>query len=234
MINEEKRKVLIVDDEPDIREIVELLLTSAGYQVYSSADGESALRILKQNIDMDLIILDIMMPSEDGISILKKIREFSMVPALFLTAKIQESDKKEAYENGGDDYLTKPFSQSELLMKVNSLIRRYREYSTENVKEKTLSVHPIRIDETKKCAYKSDELLSLTDTEFEMLSFFMKNRGKPIDTKTLYETVRHEQYIPSAANTVMVHILNLRKKIEDDHTKPLFLKTIWGKGYQFD
>ncbi len=230
----EKRQVLIVDDEPDIREIVELLLSSNGYEVFSASNGEKAIKILKENKNIDLIVLDIMMPKEDGISILKKIREFSTLPALFLTAKIQESDKKEAYENGGDDYLTKPFSQNELLMKVNSLIRRYREYLPEQKSANSLNNHPITIDEKEGLAYKSGELLNLTDTEFDMLKFFVNNKGKPVDTKTLYETVRNEKYIPSAANTVMVHILNLRKKIEDDHTKPVFLKTIWGKGYQFD
>lgn len=228
----EKRKVLIVDDEPDIREIVELLLKSNGYEVFASADGETAIRMLQENPAADLIILDVMMPSEDGISVLKKIRQFSKVPALFLTAKIQESDKAEAYENGADDYLTKPFSQTELLMKVNSLIRRYRDYSGKTIESS--KADGIIIDENTKCAYKSGRLLNLTDTEFDMLSFFIKNRGKPVDTKTLYETVWDEKYVASAANTIMVHILNLRKKIEDDHTNPLFLKTIWGKGYQFD
>ena len=225
----EQRKVLIVDDEPDIREILNLLLSSNGYEVLSSADGENAIRILKENPTVDLIILDIMMPHEDGVQVLRKIREFSTVPALFLTAKIHENDKAEAYENGGDDYLTKPFSQNELLMKVNSLIRRYRNYSGK-LQESSV----IMLDEKSKRAYKSGILLNLTDTEYDILAFFIENRGKPVDTKTLYEKIWDEKYVPSVQNTIMVHILNLRKKIEDDHTNPVFLKTIWGKGYQFD
>ncbi len=228
----EQRKVLIVDDEPDIREILELLLNSNGYNVFSSADGETAINILKENPSIDLIILDVMMPHENGIEVLKKIREFSKVPALFLTAKIQESDKAEAYESGGDDYLTKPFSQNELLMKVNSLIRRYREYSPRT--HESSEADGIIIDDSGKRAYKFGVLLNLTDTELDILKFFIKNRGKPVDTKMLYEAIWDEKYVPSAANTIMVHILNLRKKIEDDHTNPMFLKTIWGKGYQFD
>ncbi|MBE6748524.1 MAG: response regulator transcription factor [Ruminococcaceae bacterium] len=228
----EQRKVLIVDDEPDIREILELLLTSDGYKVFLSADGENAIRLLKENPLMDLIILDVMMPHEDGITVLRKIRGFSKIPALFLTAKTQESDKAEAYASGGDDFLEKPFSQNELLMKVNSLIRRYRDYSGGNSESVVTDV--ITIDENLKRAYKSGALLNLTDTEFDMLKFFLKNRGKPVDTKTLYEAVWDEKYVASAQNTIMVHILNLRKKIEDDHTNPVFLKTIWGKGYQFD
>ena len=226
----EQRKVLIVDDEPDIREILNLLLLSNGYEVLSSADGENAIRILKENPTIDLIILDIMMPHEDGVQVLRKIREFSKVPALFLTAKIHENDKAEAYESGGDDYLTKPFSQNELLMKVNSLIRRYREYSGgvgDNNRHSSIEIKDKR-------AYKNGKLLNLTDTEFDMLVFFIENRGKPVDAKTLYEKIWDEKYVPSAQNTIMVHILNLRKKIEDDHTNPVFLKTIWGKGYQFD
>ena len=226
----EQRKVLIVDDEPDIREILNLLLSSNGYEVLSSADGKNAIRILKENPTIDLIILDIMMPHEDGVQVLRKIREFSKVPALFLTAKIHENDKAEAYESGGDDYLTKPFSQNELLMKVNSLIRRYREYSGgvgDNNRHSSIEIKDKR-------AYKNGKLLNLTDTEFDMLVFFIENRGKPVDAKTLYEKIWDEKYVPSAQNTIMVHILNLRKKIEDDHTNPVFLKTIWGKGYQFD
>ena len=226
----EQRKVLIVDDEPDIREILNLLLSSNGYKVFSSSDGENAIRILKEEPTIDLIILDIMMPHEDGVQVLRKIREFSKVPALFLTAKIHENDKAEAYESGGDDYLTKPFSQSELLMKVNSLIRRYREYLGgvgDNNRHSSIEIKDKR-------AYKNGKLLNLTDTEFDMLVFFIENRGKPVDAKTLYEKIWDEKYVPSAQNTIMVHILNLRKKIEDDHTNPVFLKTIWGKGYQFD
>ena len=226
----EQRKVLIVDDEPDIREILNLLLSSNGYEVLSSADGENAIRILKEEPTIDLIILDIMMPHEDGVQVLRKIREFSKVPALFLTAKIHENDKAEAYESGGDDYLTKPFSQNELLMKVNSLIRRYREYSSETGDNNRTDSIEIK----DKRAYKNGKLLNLTDTEFDMLVFFIENRGKPVDAKTLYEKIWDEKYVPSAQNTIMVHILNLRKKIEDDHTNPVFLKTIWGKGYQFD
>lgn len=225
-----QRKVLIVDDEPDIREIVELLLKSNGYTVFSASDGVKALQIATENPGLDLIILDIMMPNEDGISVLKKIRSFSKVPVLFLTAKIQESDKSEAYENGGDDYLTKPFSQNELLMKVNSLIRRYKEYSNY---DHNSDGGIITIDSTGRRAYKSGALLNLTDTELDMLKYFIQNKGKTVDTKTLYEVVWDEEYVASAANTIMVHILNLRKKIEDDHTNPMLLKTIWGKGYQF-
>lgn len=225
-----QRKVLIVDDEPDIREIVELLLKSNGYTVFSASDGVKALQIATENPELDLIILDIMMPNEDGISVLKKIRSFSKVPVLFLTAKIQESDKSEAYENGGDDYLTKPFSQNELLMKVNSLIRRYKEYSNY---DHNSDGGIITIDSTGRRAYKSGTLLNLTDTELDMLKYFIQNKGKTVDTKTLYEVVWDEEYVASAANTIMVHILNLRKKIEDDHTNPMLLKTIWGKGYQF-
>ena len=228
----EQRKVLIVDDEPDIREILKLLLNSNGYEVFCASEGENAIRLLKENPSTDLIILDVMMPHEDGITVLKKIREFSKVPALFLTAKIQESDKAEAYASGGDDYLTKPFSQNELLMKVNSLIRRYRDYSGKT--QESSEADGIIIDEKKRVAYKSGAVLNLTDTEYDMLKFFVENRGKPVDTKTLYETVWDEKYVASAQNTIMVHILNLRKKIEDDHTNPTFLKTIWGKGYQFD
>jgi DNA-binding response OmpR family regulator len=117
-------------------------------------------------------------------------------------------------------------------MKVNSLIRRYRDYSGKS--QESSKADAIMIDAKTKRVYKSGVLLNLTDTEYDILEFFIENRGKPVDTKTLYEKIWDEKYVPSVQNTIMVHILNLRKKIEDDHTNPMFLKTIWGKGYQFD
>ena len=132
----ERKKVLIVDDEPDIRDMLSILLASNGYTAVEAKNGVEAVNAVKENHDFDLVILDVMMPEMDGIDALREIRKFSNVPALFLTAKTAESDKADAYYNGGDDYLSKPFSQSELLMKVTSLVRRYREYgnSLEHIK----------------------------------------------------------------------------------------------------
>lgn len=230
-----QKKILIVDDEPDIRDVLSILLSSNGYSVIEAADGVSAVESVKQNGDIDLAILDVMMPEMDGIEALKQIRKFSNVPALFLTAKTAESDKADAYYNGGDDYLSKPFSQSELLMKVTSLVRRYREYNDTSELIKSIdTLKNITIDSDRRTVYKNDVDIGLTDTEYILFNFFLNHRGVPNDTKTIYEAVWQEKYLPSAANTVMVHILNLRKKIEDDPTQPVIIKTVWGKGYQID
>lgn len=230
-----ERKILVVDDEPDIRDVLSILLSSNGYAVIEAANGAEAIEKVKQNGDADLIILDIMMPDTDGIEALKEIRKFSNIPALFLTAKSGETDKADAYYNGADDYLSKPFSQSELLMKVTSLIRRYREYSDTSELLKSIDAFKnITVDKDRRNVYKNGVDIGLTDTEFILLNFFLTHRGIPNDTKAIYEAVWGEKYLPSAANTVMVHILNLRKKIEDDPAQPEIIKTVWGKGYQID
>lgn len=229
------KTVLIVDDEPDIRDVVSIFLTSHDFIVTEATNGAEAVAAVKEQPELDLIILDVMMPGMNGIEALKEIRTFSNVPALFLTAKTQERDKAEAYENGGDDYLLKPFSQVELLMKVNSLVRRYREYnlSRESV-DTTAVLKDLEIDTVRRSVSKNGTEIQLTDTEYELFSFFLEHRGVPNDAKSIYESVWGEKYLPSAANTVMVHVLNLRRKIEDDPTQPEIIKTVWGKGYQID
>lgn len=229
-----QKTVLIVDDEPDIRDVVSILLTSHGFSVKEASDGNEAVAAVKTAPELDLIILDVMMPGLDGIGALKKIRSFSNIPALFLTAKTQERDMALAYENGGDDYLSKPFSQAELLMKVNSLVRRYREYNNSDAADSTSLLKDLEIDTAKRTVLKNGTEISLTDTEYELLAFFLAHRGVPNDAKSIYESVWDEKYLPSAANTVMVHVLNLRRKIEDDPTQPGIIKTVWGKGYQID
>lgn len=228
-----QRKILIVDDETDIRNVLEILLSGNGYTVVQASNAPAAVEIVKSNPDIDLVILDIMMPGMSGIDAVKSIRRFSKLPVLFLTAKTTDYDKNEAYKNGGDDYLSKPFSQNELLLKVSSLIRRYREYSP--IANKSADViENLTIDTEHRKCFKFGVDTGLTDTEYEMLCYFISCRGTPSDAKAIYEAVWNEKYLPSAANTVMVHILNLRRKIEDDPTQPSIIKTVWGKGYQID
>ncbi len=228
-----QRKILIVDDEADIRNVLEILLTGNGFTVLQASNAPIAVETVKSNSDIDLVILDIMMPGASGIDAIKSIRRFSKVPVLFLTAKTTDYDKNEAYKNGGDDYLSKPFSQNELLLKVSSLIRRYREYSP-SLSRSADVIENLTIDTEHRRVLKFGVDTGLTDTEYEMLCYFISCRGTPSDAKAIYEAVWNEKYLPSAANTVMVHILNLRRKIEDDPTQPSIIKTVWGKGYQID
>ena len=164
-----------------------------------------------------MIIMDIMMPEMSGLEACRAIREFSSVPVLFLTAKTQEPDKNDAYDTGGDDFLSKPFEQSELIRKVKALIRRYNVYKgREDSTEGILKVANITIDSYKRVVTKDDTVIHLTDKEFALLFFLVKNRGKSWNLDELYENIWQEKYLPSSSNTVMVHVLRLRQKIEKE------------------
>lgn len=224
-----KARILVVDDEPDIRTLLKLLLEGRGYAVTEEGSGKAAVERARTE-DFDLIIMDIMMPEMDGVAACQALRRFSTAPVLFLTAKTQLGDKVEAYASGGDDYLPKPFVPNELLAKAEALLRRYRVYRG---KQEGDSLGEITLDETNRCATKGARRVELTDKEYEILRFFFLHRGQPVDVRTVYEGVWREKYMPTSTNTVMVHILNLRKKLEDDPANPKFIRTIWGKGYQF-
>ena len=223
-------RILAVDDEPDLRSLLGILLKNKGYEVLEAASGQEAVELLRSEPRIDLVIMDIMMPGLSGVQACAEIRKFSTVPMLFLTAKSQLSDKAEAYASGGDDYLAKPFSQNELMMKVESLTRRYRVYKGKQEDSADLD---ITLDEGRSCAVRNGQRIDLTDKEFAILRFFYRNRGRTLDVQTVYEGVWGEKYMPSSNNTVMVHILNLRKKLELDPANPKLIRTVWGKGYQF-
>ena len=223
-------RILAVDDEPDLRSLLRILLKNRGYEVLEVASGAEAVELVRSEPRIDLVIMDIMMPGLNGVQACAEIRKFSTVPMLFLTAKSQLADKAEAYASGGDDYLAKPFSQSELQMKVESLTRRYRVYKG---KQDPGSALDIRLDEKRGCALRSGQTVELTDKEYAILRFFFQHRGVTLSVQTVYESVWGEKYMPSSNNTVMVHILNLRKKLEQDPANPKLIRTVWGKGYQF-
>lgn len=223
-------RILAVDDEPDLRGLLRILLTSRGYEVLEAASGQEAVDMVRSEPRIDLVIMDIMMPGLNGVQACAEIRKFSTVPMLFLTAKSQLSDKAEAYASGGDDYLAKPFSQNELMLKVESLTRRYRVYKG---KQESRAAIDLTLDERRSCAIRNGQSIELTDKEFAILRFFLRNRGRIVDVPTVYEGVWGEKYLPSSNNTVMVHILNLRKKLEPDPANPKLIRTVWGKGYQF-
>lgn len=233
--NEKKVKILVVDDEQDIRKLLRIYLTKQNYQVYEAENGLKAIEIMHRHSDMDLIVMDIMMPEMSGLDACKAIREFSSVPVLFLTAKTQEPDKQEAYETGGDDFLSKPFSQSEFIRKINTLIRRYNVYKgKEETDDRILSFKNIQIDVYKRAVTKNGESVRLTDKEYALLHFLMENKGRPWSLEELYENIWQEKYLPTSSNTVMVHVLRLRQKIEENPATPEIIRTIYGKGYQID
>ena len=194
-------------------------------------NGRLAVETIRKEPDVDLILLDIMMPELSGIEASREIRSISSAPILFLTARTQEQDKLEAYSSGGDDYLAKPFSHGELLMKVDSLLRRYRVYKGKVTGKQLKS--DVVLDEENRRILRGGEALELTETEYSILQFLADHRGSVVSVAQIYEGVWHEKYMPASNNTVMVHILKLRKKTEVYSDTPI-IKTIWGKGYCID
>lgn len=224
--------ILVVDDEQDIRRIIRILLESSGYQVAEAPNGLAAVEYIRQQPNVDLVLMDIMMPGLNGIEASRAIRERCSAPILFLTAKTQERDKLEAYQVGGDDYLAKPFSHAELMMKVESLLRRYRVYKGKTSGQ--LLRADVMLDEPGRRVLRGGRPVELTETEFEILCFLAARRGSVVSVEQIYEGVWNEKYMPSSTNTVMVHIVNLRKKLEEDPANPRLIRTVWGKGYQID
>ena len=190
------------------------------------------MEYIRQQPNVDLVLMDIMMPGLNGIEASRAIRERCSAPILFLTAKTQERDKLEAYQAGGDDYLAKPFSHAELMMKVESLLRRYRVYKGKTSGQ--LLRADVMLDEPGRRVLRGGRPVELTETEFEILCFLAARRGSVVSVEQIYEGVWHEKYMPSSTNTVMVHIVNLRKKLEEDPANPRLIRTVWGKGYQID
>lgn len=229
---EQNIHILVVDDEPDIRTILHILLENKGYHVEEAANGQFAVDAVRANPQLDLVILDIMMPEMGGIEAAKQIRALSPAPILFLTARTQEQDKVEAYGAGGDDFLAKPFSHTELQMKVESLLRRYRVYKGKL--SGTVLRQNIVLDEETRGVRKNGEAVELTEKEFAILQYLAERRGSVVSVEDIFEGVWHERYMPASSNTVMVHIVNLRKKLEDDPQSPRLIRTVWGKGYQVD
>ena len=224
-------KILIVDDDPDIRKVLRLLLQGL-YTVSEAADGPEAVRFIQEQKDTDLIILDVMMPGMDGYAACDALRAYTNAPVLFLTAKSAEADRISAYRSGGDDFLSKPFSQDELLAKVSSLLRRYKEYRGKP--EAALAIENLEVDFAARTVVSNGRPVALTDTEFSILEHLLRNRGTTVTAPELYEGVWKEKFLPGSGNTVMVHVLNLRRKIEENPSSPKIIRTVWGKGYQID
>lgn len=229
-----QKKILLADDDPEIREVVRLMLSREGYEVTEAVNGIQAVE--KASGSVDLIILDVMMPEMDGISACETIRQTSTVPILFLTAKSQDMDKETGFEAGGDDYLVKPFSMVELAARVKAMLRRSYVYQSQEtasddmvIRLPGLSIHT-GLNEV----IKNGQRLLLTDLEYQILVLLAQNRKRTYTSQELYETIWKEAYLYTSNNTVMVHIRNLRKKLEDDPQNPRYIKNVWGKGYRIE
>lgn len=225
-----KQKILIIDDDADLSRLLKNNLEQEGYQVCIRHDGVTGLEEA-QNSDYQLIILDIMLPLINGYEVLKKIREKSFVPVLMLTAKDSEGDKVSGLRMGADDYLTKPFSNSEFLARVSSLLRRYTVFNTADASGKTIVLGRLSVDKSAREVRKDGLPLELTAKEFDLLLFFAQNPGKVFTKKQIYRAVWMDEYAFDD-NNIMVHIRRLRKKIEDNPENPVYILTVWGVGYK--
>lgn len=228
------KNILIADDNEEIREIVRVLLESEGYNVIEAADGEDA--VIKVDENIDLIILDIMMPIKSGFKACVEIREKTSAPILFLTAKTQDSDKCMGFSSGCDDYLLKPFSYTELVSRVKALLRRYYVYKGKDKVEPTkfINIDELTINIISNEVLIDEKEVILTETEYKILLLMAQNKKKIFSAQNLYESVWKEPYFYSCNNTIMVHIRNLRRKLEKDPQNPKYIKTVWGKGYRIE
>lgn len=228
-----EKNILIIEDDKDIREGVKILLEGEGYSVEEASNGADGLKKLTPNTN--LVILDIMMPGISGLKTCEEIRKISYVPILFLTAKSKESDKLIGFMAGADDYLIKPFSYTELFARVRALLRRHQVYDREILKiqkEEWIETHQIRINSTKNIVFQQGNEIQLTEIEYKILLLLIQYPTKIFSLQNLYESIWEEPFISTSANTIMVHIRNLRTKIEENPQKPKIIQTVWGKGYR--
>ena len=232
-----QEKILIVEDEKEIADLIEIYLINGGYEVYKAYSGEEGLRVLDEQ-SIQLVILDIMMPGIDGLEVCRIIRKDKNIPILMLSAKSEDMDKILGLSTGADDYLTKPFNPLELLARVKSQLRRYLYLNPQNKQNTTkgediIAVNGLIINETEHTVTVYDREVILTPTEFQILLLLASHRSRVFSTDEIFERIWDEPPFESK-NTVMVHIRNIREKIEDNPRKPCFIKTVWGVGYKIE
>lgn len=226
--------ILVCDDEKEIVSAISIYLQKEGYNVLKAYNGEEALKIIRDN-EVHLVVLDIMMPIKDGIETLKEIREEKCLPVIMLSAKSEDEDKIEGLDLGADDYVTKPFNPSELIARVNSNIRRYVRLGdiTNDKSTKTYTVGELVIDDEKKKVILEGKEIKFTPTEYNILKFLCKNKGKVYSIEQIYKNVWEDEAY-GAENIIAVHIRHIREKIEINPKEPKYLKVIWGVGYKIE
>ena len=230
----DKETILIVDDEKEIRDLIEIYLKNEGYSTLKASDGFEALSLLKSR-EVQLIILDVMMPNMDGIRACMKIREERNTPIIMLSAKSEDMDKIMGLTTGADDYITKPFNPLELIARVKSQLRRYIKLNNNSVAfgRAILEIDDLVINTETHEVSIDGKMVKLTPREFDILELLARNPGKVFSIENIYQSVWQESFIQSD-NTVMVHIRKIREKLEKDPRKPRYIKTVWGVGYKIE
>lgn len=236
-MNSEKNRnplVLVVDDDKEIVRAISITLEREGCRVLSAFDGEQALRLASGN-DVNLIVLDIMMPKLDGLSALMKIRETKNIPVILLSAKSEDTDKILGLSIGADDYVTKPYNPDELVARVKAQLRRYMRLGDINssVSGEVIRSGDLELDTVKRQAYAYGEPVHLTATEYRIFELLMRNAGRVFSAEEIYERIWSEPAY-NVENTVMVHIRRIREKIELNPSEPKYLKVVWGLGYKIE
>lgn len=225
--------ILVCDDDKEIVEAIEIYLKQEGYQIFKAYDGEEAIRILHKE-DIHLLIIDIMMPKLDGIHATLKIREYSSIPIIMLSAKSEDMDKILGLNIGADDYVTKPFNPLELVARVKSNLRRYTKLGSLNAENNAIfRIGGLCMNDDTKEVTVDEEPVRLTPIEYSILLLLVKNPGRVFSINQIYENIWNEEAI-GADNTVAVHIRHIREKIEINPKEPKYLKVVWGVGYKVD
>lgn len=225
--------ILVCDDDKQIVEAIEIYLKQEGYEIFKAYDGEEAIRILNRE-DIHLLIMDVMMPKLDGIRATLKIREYSSIPIIILSAKSEDMDKILGLNVGADDYVTKPFNPLELVARVKSNLRRYTKLGSLNVEDNAVfRIGGLVINDDTKEVTVDEEPVRLTPIEYSILLLLVKNPGRVFSIDQIYESIWNEEAI-GADNTVAVHIRHIREKIEINPKEPRYLKVVWGVGYKVE
>ncbi len=229
-----QQSILIVDDDADIVQLIEVHLKQDGFKVFRAYNGIEALDILDSN-DIQLTILDIMMPAMDGIEVCRRIRERHTIPVMFLSAKATDIDKVIGLSTGADDYITKPFSMMELVARVKAQLRRYTYFNQvpSEVHKNKIKIRGLEIDELSRKVMLYEKAINLTKTEYDILHLMAKNRNRVFTLEEIYESIWRERAHESN-NTVMVHLARLRNKIEENPKKPTVIQNVWGVGYKIE
>ncbi len=227
-------KILVIDDEKDIADLLEVYLKSENYTVYKYYCAKDAMKCIEDR-NIDLAILDVMLPDINGFSLCQLIRQKHTYPIIMLTAKIEETDKITGLTLGADDYVTKPFRPLEVIARVKAQLRRYKKYTPTSITEKTkteLSFNKLRLNvQTHECIL-DDKIISLTPTEFSILYVLLASEGNVVSIEDLFRSVWKDEYYSKNSSTITVHIRHLREKLKDTSDTPQYIKTIWGVGYK--
>ena len=224
--------ILVCDDDREIVEAIAIYLRAEGYTIFKAFDGEEALLVMQKN-DIQLVLIDIMMPRLDGISAMLKIREQQNIPIIILSAKSEDADKISGLTLGADDYITKPFQPLEMIARVKSQLRRYTELGSAQIQSDVYRSGGLLVDDRQKAVFVDGEEVKLTPVQYRILLLLIQNKGKVFSIDEIYETVWNEMAYNSD-NTVAVHIRNIREKIEINPKEPKYVKVVWGIGYKVE